>query len=126
MIVLGTINVDVHVQSYHDSIKYLSLSHSLSLSLSLTHTHTHTHTHTLIQSLMLNIERDCLGQHSSLLTPDPATTSQTDEPIRLLTLILGRQIQHLPWESLPVLTDQVVYRMPSLPFMAAHSVMVSY
>ena len=41
-------------------------------------------------------------------------------------LILGRRLQQLPWESLPLLQDSVITRMPSLAFAAAHKTLVSY
>lgn len=39
-------------------------------------------------------------------------------------LILGRHLHQLPWESLPVLKDNVITRTPSLAFAAAHKIMV--
>ena len=68
------------------------------------------------------MESDCLGRLSYLLSPSspgPGSDSST------VTLILDRHVQHLPWESLPVLKEHIVCRMPSLPFMAAHRIMVS-
>ncbi|EDO43603.1 predicted protein [Nematostella vectensis] len=36
-------------------------------------------------------------------------------------LILGKGVQHLPWENIPILRDHEVTRMPSLQFVLSHA-----
>ena len=43
----------------------------------------------------------------------------------MLWLSLSQDIQHLPWENIPILRDHCVTRMPSLQFVQSHGVAVS-
>ena len=45
--------------------------------------------------------------------------------IRPLILSLGHPLHELPFENMPLLRDQSVSRIPSLPFLVAHSIVQS-
>lgn len=61
-------------------------------------------------------ERDYIVSSGHLLSPPPNGA---------VILVLGERVQTIPWETLSLLQDKNVCRMPSLTFMAAHKHMVS-
>ena len=68
---------------------------------------------------------ECLTalQSNSFDDGDQAALTSASGPI---LLILGRHLHQLPWESLPILQDCIITRMPSLSFAAAHKTMVTH
>eukprot|EP00062_Callorhinchus_milii_P025013 gi/632985547/ref/XP_007909742.1/ PREDICTED: separin-like [Callorhinchus milii] len=50
------------------------------------------------------------------------TSAQPSDPNSQLVLILDKNLQRLPWESVPVLRTRAVTRVPSLPFLLSYVV----
>ncbi len=64
-----------------------------------------------LMELLQQIEEMWLGKQKALLAPEE------DNP---LILVLGSELQALPWESLPILRNRQVTRMPSVALVEEH------
>ena len=69
---------------------------------------------------MSELETEWLGNHAEIFGPPPPTPGGTTG---YHLLCVGRLVQHLPWEAMPVLQDQSVGRVPSLSFAVAHQLL---
>ena len=68
---------------------------------------------------MDDLQTKWLGDHADIFGPPPPTPEGTTA---YHLLCVGRLVQHLPWEVIPVLRDQAVGRAPSLSFSVAHHI----
>ena len=79
-----------------------------------------------LQEVVEEMESQWLGDCQDIFGPSPPSSgSATKGTTTCHLLCLGRLVQHLPWEAMPVLRGQAVGRTPSLSFSVAHSMLQS-
>lgn len=68
---------------------------------------------TRLKESLICMEEECLGPHRAALLPAAVENAS-------VILVLKRGLHHLPWESLPILRERRVTRMPTLESIHAH------
>lgn len=74
----------------------------------------------LSQEFVSEMQTDWLGEHVEIFGPPPPAPGGTTG---YHLLCIGRLVQHLPWEAVPIFQDQPVGRVPSLSFAVAHQIL---
>ena len=77
-------------------------------------------TSSLVQEVVDGIQSKWLGDYADIFVPPPPYPEGTTG---CHLLCVGRLVQHLPWEAMPVLRGQAVTRTPSLSFSIAHQIL---
>lgn len=72
-----------------------------------------------MQEIVDCMQSKWLGDYTDILVPSPPSPEATSCHL----LCVGRKLQHLPWEAMPVLQGQAVARTPSLTFSIAHHIL---